>query len=55
MLLPWEGAHATPEVNLQSCLLLTAASALRSDQVAQCFIPLGLENLPGWGLRRLPQ
>lgn len=42
-----------PEVNLRSCLMLTAASALRSEQAAQGFIPLGLEYLQGWRLHSL--
>lgn len=31
--------------------LLTAGSAMRSDQLAQGFIQPGLENLQGWNLR----
>jgi len=39
-----------PSGGLQSNLLLRAGSAVRSDQLAQRLVQLGLENLPQWKL-----
>jgi len=44
-----EGTSGGP----QSSLLLKAGSARSSDQVAQGFVLLGLENLQGWRLHKL--
>lgn len=39
--------------DLQPKLLLKVGSTLNSDQVAQGFAPLSLENLQGWGFHNL--
>lgn len=45
----WKG----PQKVIQGNLLLKAGSAMKSDQVAQGFIHLGLENPQGWRLPNL--